>query len=98
MKDDDRVLETNWICLVRLIMLHCLSPTPPNFVSRNTRALLIVDDIWSLLSNAHKVGLCIESICFCVNLCGTKGKPVERIDVLGGSCVGVQRQHWVGVD
>ena len=43
MEDDERVLETNWTCLARLMMLHCLSP--PLFVGSNTRALLIFDDI-----------------------------------------------------
>ncbi len=63
MEDDARVLEMNWIFLARLMMLHCLIPSPPYFVGRKTRALLIFDNIWSLLSNAGRVGLCIESIC-----------------------------------
>ena len=74
MKDDDRLLEMNWICLARLMMLHCWSPIPPYFVSRNTRYLLIFDNIFNLPSNAHMVGLCIKYIYFCVNRCGTKGK------------------------
>ena len=77
MEDDAKVLERNWICLARLTMLHCVSPIPPNFVGRNTRALLIFDDIWSLPSNAPRVGLCIESICFCVNHCRTTEKPIN---------------------
>ena len=77
MEDDARVLEMNWIFLARLMMLHCLIPSPPYFVGRNTRALLIFDNIWSLLSNAGRVGLCIESICFCVNHCRTTEKPIN---------------------
>ena len=73
MEDDDRVVDTNWICLARLMMLHCLSPTPPYFVGRNTIALCIFDNIFNLPRNAVRVGLCIKSIFFCVNLCGTMG-------------------------
>ena len=69
MEDDDIVLETNWIYPARLMMLHCLSPTPPYFVSRNTSALLILDDIWSLLSIAHRVGLCIECVKVALGWC-----------------------------
>ena len=43
MEDDERVLETNWIYLARLMMLHCFSP-PPYFVVANTRSLPIFDD------------------------------------------------------
>ena len=68
MEDDDRVVDTNWICLARMMMLHCLSPTPTYFVSRNTSALLIFDNIFSLPSNAHRLGLCTKSICFYINL------------------------------
>ena len=64
MEDDDRVFDTNWICLARWMMLYCLSPAPPYFVGRNTSALLIFDNIFNLPSSAHRVGLCIKSICF----------------------------------
>ena len=67
MENDDRVFDTYWICVARLMMLHCLSPTPPYFVGTNTSPLLIFDDIYNMRSNAHRVGLCIRSICFALN-------------------------------
>ena len=39
MDSDDRVVDANWIYLARLMMRHCLSPTPSYFVSSNTIAL-----------------------------------------------------------
>ena len=76
MEDYDRVLEMDWICLVRLMMLHCLSPTTPNFASRNTSALLILDDIWILPSSQRKlfremfIYLNITTIADIVTACG----------------------------
>ena len=66
--DDNRVVDTSCINLARLMMLRCLRPTPPYFVSRNTSARLIFDDTFSLPNNAHRVELCIKSICFCVSV------------------------------